>query len=310
MIWSVIALALLVLALLIKLYFLRKTAQEISDGINERLTEETNTLIGISSRDRAMRTLVKTINTQLASLRDERRQYQQGNAELKNAVTNISHDIRTPLTAICGYLELLEKEEKTDAAERYIAIIQERTESLKQLTEELFRYSVILSTNEYKEEAVDLKTVMEESLAAFYTGLTERGITPMIQMPEQKIVRLLDRSALSRVFSNLLQNAIKYSDGDLNITMTSAGEIAFSNTAAALNEVQVGRLFDRFYTVETARNATGLGLSIARTLVEQMHGTISAKYERNKLYIRILFPAPALQKQPSLDNRCCSARHP
>lgn len=301
MIWVVLALALLSLALLIKLYLLRKSAREISDGISDRLTDETNTLIGISSRDRAMRTLAKTINTQLAALRDERRQYQQGNAELKNAVTNISHDIRTPLTAICGYLELLEKEEKTDAAERYIAVIQERTATLKQLTEELFRYSVILSANEYKEEAVDLKTVMEESLSAFYTALTERGITPMIQMPEEKVVRLLDRSALSRVFSNLLQNAIKYSDGDLNITVTAAGEIAFSNTAAALNEVQVGRLFDRFYTVETARNATGLGLSIARSLVEQMHGTICAKYENNKLCIRILFPAPELQKRSSPD---------
>lgn len=295
MIWVVTALALLVLALLIKLYFVRKAAREISDGITERLTDETNTLIGISSRDRAMRSLAKTVNAQLAALRDERRQYQQGNAELKNAVTNISHDLRTPLTAICGYLELLEKEEKSETAERYLDVIQERAEALKQLTEELFRYSVILSTQECKEEPVDLKAVLEESLAAFYTALTERGITPNVQLPEGKIVRLLDRSALSRVFSNLLQNAIRYSDGDLNVVLTATGEIEFSNSAAALNEVQVGRLFDRFYTVEAARNSTGLGLSIARTLVEQMHGTICARYESGRLYLTIRFPDATIQ---------------
>lgn len=290
MIWAVIALAALALALLLKLYLLRKSAREITGGICDRLTDETNTLIGISSHDRTMQTLAKTVNIQLASLRDERLRYKQGNSELNNAVTNISHDLRTPLTAICGYLELLEKEEKSDAAERYLAVIQERAETLKQLTEELFRYSVILSAQEYREEPVELNGVLEESLAAFYTVLTERGITPNVQMPEKKVVCLLDRTALSRVFSNLLQNALKYSDGDLNIELTESGGITFSNTAAELTEVQVGRLFDRFYTVETARNSTGLGLSIARTLVEQMHGAISARYENGKLFIHIFFP--------------------
>ena len=188
-------------------------------------------------------------------------------------------------------MDLLEQEETSDAVKQYLAVISERAETLTQLTEELFRYSVILSMRELREDPVDLKAALEESLAAFYTALTERGIAPEIQMPEERVMRLLDRGALSRVFSNLLQNVIKYSDGDLNITMTAAGEIEFSNTAAALNEVQVGRLFDRFYTVEAARNSTGLGLSIARTLVEQMHGTICAKYERNRLSIRILFPS-------------------
>lgn len=190
-------------------------------------------------------------------------------------------------------MELLEQEETSDAVKQYLFVISERAEALTQLTEELFRYSVILSTREFREDPVDLKAALEESLAAFYTALTERGIAPNVQMPEERVVRLLDRSALSRVFSNLLQNVIKYSDGDLNIILTAAGEIAFSNTAHALNEVQVGRLFERFYTVEAARNSTGLGLSIARTLVGQMHGTISAKYDSGKLCIRIIFPIDA-----------------
>lgn len=91
-------------------------------------------------------------------------------------------------------------------------------------------------------------------------------------------------------FQIFLNNAIKYSDGDLDITLTDSGEVIFANTAPRLNEVQVGKLFDRFYTVEAARKSTGLGLAIARTLIEQMNGTISAKYENGRLSICIFFP--------------------
>ena len=91
------------------------------------------------------------------------------------------------------------------------------------------------------------------------------------------------------MFSNLLNNAVKYSDGDLVITLSDTGEIVCANTAKVLSSVEVERLFDRFYTVETARNSTGLGLSIARTLVEQMGGNILAEYNENKLYIKLIF---------------------
>ena len=288
-------LAAAVIALSWKLCAVRRSADDLREQLSRWLADDTNTLLRISGRDRAMRKLAAELNRQLVELRKARLQYRNGNQELHEAITNISHDLRTPLTAICGYLELLEQEEKSAAAERYLAVIQERAEVLKQLTEELFRYSVILSAQDYKEEPVDLKAALEESLAAFYTALTERGITPNVQLPDEKVVRLLDRSALSRVFSNLLQNATRYSDGDLNVLLTAAGEIEFSNSAAALNEVQVGRLFDRFYTVEAARNSTGLGLSIARTLVEQMHGTISARYESGRLYLTIRFPDTTIQ---------------
>lgn len=284
-----------VIALSWKLCAVRRSADDLREQLSRWLADDTNILLRISGRDRAMRKLAAELNRQLVELRKARLQYRNGNQELHEAITNISHDLRTPLTAICGYLELLEQEEKSAAAERYLGVIQERAEALKQLTEELFRYSVILSTQDYKEEPVDLKAVLEESLAAFYTALTERGITPNVQLPDEKVVRLLDRSALSRVFSNLLQNATRYSDGDLNVLLTAEGEIGFSNSAAALNEVQVGRLFDRFYTVEAARNSTGLGLSIARTLVEQMHGTISARYESGRLCLTIRFPDTTIQ---------------
>lgn len=283
-------LSIIIIALFIKIYLLQKAAKEIEGAFAHRLITDTNTLIDISSGDRYMRNLANSINIQLRKLRTQRHRYQQGDLELKNAITNISHDLRTPLTAICGYLDLLEREEKSEIIEQYVAIIRNRTEILTQLTEELFRYSVVIATGgSMVREPVNINRVLEESIAAFYTALRQREITPNIHIPEVSVIRVLDRSALTRVFSNLLNNAIKYSDGDLDITLSEAGRIIFTNTASGLNEVQVGKLFERFYTVEAARKSTGLGLAIARTLIEQMNGSISAKYENNRLSICILF---------------------
>lgn len=289
--WVLGGLLLLLAALLIKIYLLRKAAREIEQAFAKRLSTETNTLIDISSRDRTMRRLAAAVNEQLCRLRTQRHRYQQGDAELKQAITNIAHDLRTPLTAISGYLELLEEEEMTEEAERYLQIIQNRAGYLAQLMEELFRYSVLLSgEQELAAERVALNGVLEESIAACYSLLMERGITPVIRMPQKKVVRTLDRFALARVFANLLQNAVKYSDGDLQITLSESGEITFSNTASGLNALQAGKLFDRFYTVEAAHQSTGLGLAIARTLVGRMNGSISAAYEKNRLRICIRFP--------------------
>lgn len=282
-------LLMIVFALLAKVYFLRKSAQEIMEAFQNRLTTDTNTLIDISSRDLYMRRLAAGINEQLRRLRKQRHKYLTGDRELKEAVTNISHDLRTPLTAICGYMDLLEQEQKSENVARYLALIENRTEAMKQLTEELFKYSIILSTEEMTMETVHVNGVLEESIAAFYGALTQRGIQPQICICEKRIERQLNRDALSRVFSNILNNALKYSDGDLEITLHDNGEIVFSNTAAGLNEIQVGRLFDRFFTVEAARNSNGLGLAISKTLVEQMGGRISARYDDSKLCIAISF---------------------
>lgn len=299
--WSLIAILLIIIVLLIiKICLMKKSAREISESFLDRLTEDTNTLIDISSRDRHMRKLAQEINIQLNKLKEERHRFQQGDRELKDAVTNISHDLRTPLTAVCGYLDLLDREEKSEDAGRYLAVIRSRTEILRQLTEELFRYSVFTSAaDKAPGEPVILNRLLEDSISAFYAALKQRGITPRITLPEEKIRRTLSRSACSRLFGNLISNALKYSDGDLEITLKDTGEIIFSNHASRLDRIQVERLFDRFYTVETASSrSNGLGLSIARTLAEQMGGTISAGYEDGILRICILFPETAVYTLP------------
>lgn len=278
-----------VIVLSIKIYSLKRSAKEISKGFADKLQTDTNTLIDISSQDKDMCELADSINKQLVILRKEHLRYVQGDAELKTAITNISHDIRTPLTAIYGYLDMLQKTDDAEKQARYISIIKERAKMMKQLTEELFRYSVILSEeDEIKTEAVNIGQALEDSIMGFYGALSEKGIVPNAVITENKIVRNLNKAYLSRVFSNLLNNAMKYSDGDLDITLSDSGVITFSNTAKKLSAVEVEQLFDRFYTVEVARNSTGLGLSIARTLVERMGGTITATYDEGRLIITII----------------------
>ena len=282
-------LLLIIFALLAKVYFLRRSAQEIAEAFRERLSADTNTLIDISSRDPDLLKLASEINDQLRLLRAERHRFQQGDHELKEAVTNLSHDLRTPLTAISGYLDLLDREEKSETVTRYLSHIRNRTEALKGLTEELFRYSVVTSQQTLKWEPVNLVRALEESLVSFYGAMQERGIHPEIRLPESPVLRELDAGALSRVFSNIISNALKYSDGDFTVEMKLDGEITFTNTAAGLSAVEVGRMFDRFYTVEAGRNSTGLGLSIAKLLTERMGGKIEASYNIGKVHIIVKF---------------------
>lgn len=279
-----------IVILILKIILMQKDAKEISEQFEEILKTDTNKLITVSSSDKKMKKLADNINKQLKILRREYLRCKHGDIELKTAITNISHDLRTPLTSICGYLELLEDKAEIEKTDEYIAIMKERAELMKRLTEELFRYSVILSNDaELKTEEVLINKVLEDSIMGYYAQLSERGIVPEIGITEKKISADLNKEYLTRIIGNLLNNAVKYSDGDLKITLSDSGEMVFSNHAAELSAVEAERLFDRFYTVKTARNSTGLGLSIARTLAEQMGGELSAEYKDEILYISLKF---------------------
>lgn len=290
MLWKIMVFFLLVIifALLLKIFYMRKAIREIKRGFSEKLYTDTNTPIMLSSHDKLVSSLANDINVELKELQKQKHRYIQGDKELKNAITNISHDLRTPLTTIFGYLSLLDKEEKSEHIARQLSIIKNRTFALKQLVEELFRYTTIISDTEnsvYTETVIN--NVLEDCISSYYAIFKEKGITPNINLCEQKIVRSVDKTALLRIFNNVIDNAIKYSEGDLTISLFENGKIVFSNHTSDLNEIQIGKLFDRFYTVNTARKSTGLGLSIAKALIEKMDGNISADYSNNVLSIII-----------------------
>ena len=284
--YVMIGFVLIIIILGLEIYYLKKSAREIRISFAEKLKSDTNTIIQISSHDKDMKELASALNTQLKYLYQSRQKYEYGDLELKEAITNISHDLRTPLTAIYGYLKLLRNEECSPTGKTYLLAIENRTRALNQLTEELFHYTLAISdTEDMVLETVILNGILENSISVYYSILKQNHIVPQISIPDKKILRKGNEYALSRILGNVLSNAVKYSDGDLNITLTENGEFLFSNHAQGLTEVQVERLFDRFYTVNNARKSTGLGLSISKALIEKIGGSISASYSGDVLTI-------------------------
>ena len=279
-----------VLVLAVRLALIDRDLDRLRRDVRGRLAEDTNVLLSVSSSDRARRALAADVTDQLRLLRRERQRFQQGDQTLKEAVTGVAHDLRTPLTAIRGYLDLMEDQDLTADQRRYLGLIRDRAEHLTALTEELLLSSAA-AARALKPEALDLGRELEEALAAYYGAFTARGLHVTADLPEAPVERRLDREALSRVLGNVLSNALKYSGGDLAVTLTAEGRAEFSNAAPGLTAVTAQRLFDRYFTVETGRGSTGLGLAIARELTERMGGSLEARFARGRLTVALFFPA-------------------
>ncbi len=285
-----ILLCLLLLALLFKVAALHRAADEIRQELLSWFDSDTNTVLTLSGRDRHMRRLAADLNGELRRLRAIRLTFEQGDRELKESIANLSHDLRTPLTAILGYLDLLDYVEKPEQASRYLSVIRNRAETLRQQTEELFGYSVVRSVPKKEAELLSLNQMLEESLASCYGAMTGAGLTPDISIPDRAVLRRLNPSSLSRIFDNILGNALKYSGGGLSVVLKEDGTIVFSNRADGLDAVTAGRLFDRYYTVESGKQSSGLGLSITKLLTEQEGGSVSSDYRDGRLFITLRFP--------------------
>lgn len=283
--------------LILKITILKGSIRQIRREFKERDELNSSAKIGISFRDADLCGLTDDLNKTLEKMRKKYNLYVQGDSEVKQTIGNASHDLRTPLTAIIGYLELAKgKMQAGEDITSYLDIIENRARYMKELTDELFEFSGIIGDNDREElqtEEIEINRVLEDSIIDYYSVLSDNGIEPVVEITEEPVVRSLNRHALERIFANLLSNAVKYSQGDLKITLAGSGEITFENYAPELTEIQVQQLFDRFYTLRTGRNSTGLGLAIARNLVTQLNGTIAAKRIEKNLVIRISFP-----KQP------------
>ncbi len=286
MIYGILSVILLIF--LLKIIVMKISLREINEQFENILNSDTNSLICLSSNDRDMRRFANNINKNLKTMREKSIMLENESSKLTNSVMAVSHDLRTPLTVMIGYIDLLEKEEKSKSD--YVLMIKNRAEALKKLTEEFFEYSIVFS-KEYKpnKENVSLGRILEESIAAFYAIIERSGIKPKINIPKENIVRNLNKDYVMRIFSNIISNAIRYGGGDLNITLDKNAKITFSNYAPNLDNVTAARLFDRFYTVENARGSTVLGLTVAKELARQMGGKISSNFDGKRLEIIVDF---------------------
>lgn len=277
--------------LIMKIVAMRLSLKELREGYEERARIHTNTVLSVSSRDKEIRALAISMNKTLVKLRDSYNRYENGDQEIRTAITNISHDLRTPLTAISGYLELAQRQDSSPEMAKYLDIIKGRTEHMKKLTEELFEYSIITG-GEITEEKQDVNIckMLEDCIMNYYPSLKARGIDPVIDITEEKIVRNLYPTYVERIMNNLFSNALKYSDGDLEISLSDDGKLTVSNSAPNLSSVDVNKLFDRFFTVENAKSSsTGLGLSIVKIFAERMNCSVNADYIDGKIYIEVSF---------------------
>ena len=286
LIYITIILLIFVIILLAKIIIMKKSIKDIEEEIHTILDTDTNNLITISSNDREIQKLTSNLNIELKKLRKQRLEYENGNQELKKSITNISHDMRTPLTVISGYLDLLKENDNRD--KEYIEIINRKTEELIILTEQLFDFSKTIDIgNNINKEKCTINEILEQSLANYYNIFKSEKIEPKVDICEEKVYRELDKNSITRVFENIFSNVIKYSNGDFKINLTNEGKIVFSNKAKSLDATTVQKIFDRYFTVENAKKATGIGLAIAKQLVELNGGKILAKYEKGVLIIEI-----------------------
>ncbi|MBR7019630.1 MAG: HAMP domain-containing histidine kinase [Lachnospiraceae bacterium] len=283
-----IALAVVCAGLLLKIALMKRAMRQIADEFGARIRDDSDTSVGSPDRDKDLCRLVDVLNRELHTMRAAERACGKSVADLNRAVANLSHDLRTPLTAIGGYLTLLAETDDTAEREQYLKVLGERTAVMRQLTEELLQYSVIVSNDQSEDtEELSLNTVLAESIAGAYPMFSERGITPDISMPDAPVLRKVNRTELSRMFANLLTNAVRYSDGDLSVSLAENGDVTFSNAASGLDPVLAGQLFERFFTVETGARGVGLGLSIVSTLAERMGGSAEAKYADGRLAVTV-----------------------
>ena len=289
MLYIIVAILLFIcIALILKLYFMKKSIKEISASLEEILNLKSNNILTISSSDNDLKLLASKINKELKSLSKQRLQYENANQILKRNITNISHDIRTPLTAINGYIGML-RDNDNIKNDKYIKIIQEKTNDLINLSNQLFIFSMSIDNDlKLNKKKYCINEILEEVLASYYDIFKEKNIVPKIEITKEKIYRNIDKNSIIRVIENILSNVIKYSEGDFKVTLDKDGKITFSNKSKALDTTTVQKIFGRYFTVENAKKSTGIGLSIAKELIELNNGKIRAKYIRGYLIIYII----------------------
>ncbi|CDM67452.1 histidine kinase [Clostridium bornimense] len=254
------------------------------------------TPIRISSINREIENLAIEINNLYKKNHESNLRVKENDENLKESIASMAHDLRTPLTSIMGYMQLIESDSvKEIDKNRYIKIVKKRTEKLSNLINSFYDLSRI-ECNEYKMDLklVDIKEVFCEVLALFYDNFLEVNIETTVVIDEKVPKVIADEGSVNRVFSNLINNILKYNSGEVKFIVKDEEKFVvttFINDAPGLNNGDIEKIFNRFYTGDLSRsdNSTGLGLSIVKALIEEMGHEIKASLEEGKLIINILW---------------------
>ncbi|MDR0978888.1 MAG: HAMP domain-containing histidine kinase [Lachnospiraceae bacterium] len=254
--------------------------------------QDTNKKITSSTLNKNIKNLMNEINNVLEEERQIQIKSNNINNELKQIITNISHDLKTPLTSAMGYIQLInESDVSNDKKEEYLKIIETRLRVLSKLLEDFFDFTKIMEHNvETNIEKINLSNLLNESIASYYEDFQNKNIVPSINIVPNIFVHS-DEKILRRIFQNIIQNVLTHGKDSLEISLNKADkiEIIFKNKFDNEN-IEQDKLFSRFYTSDISRTNknTGLGLAIVKELSEEININVDANIEKNYLSICIL----------------------
>lgn len=293
-----IILILVIIVGLLSVSFLmyRKQIQSLEQQLDFIRRNDTNRHLELSIRTDELQKLAEQINAILRKAREEKVILYKAEQAFKEAITNVSHDLRTPLTSVVGYLDMLKKGKITDAErDEYYLIMKKRIRHLVQMLDELFEFARIES-GEYKliPEKVDAGQIFLETIYSFHYDFVAKNTEPQLVFPDGPVYINGDTEILRRVFENVIRNALTHGKGDLKVHIEKSNRkavIQLQNHAPGLQNQEIQKLFERFYTVDRSRQrkTSGLGLSITRRLVEMMDGEIAAEKKNQYLVVSIRF---------------------
>lgn len=285
----IVVLSILVITLVLRVVTTNIEIRNIIRDLEDITEKDTNILLTTSSGDKSIKSLVDSLNKELKKLLSIKREYSKGVFDVKKSAENIAHDIRTPLTVIKGYVDLLEEEDLSEEGKKCLEIIKGRTRYMKEMTDELFLSLSMKSRGVLSLSDIDAKSVLEEALVSFYNEFKKKGMTPSIITPNDKVILKADSKALYRVYSNIISNALKYGEGEFNVQMDEKGNITFSNYAPNMDSVEANKLLDRYYTISDAKASSGIGLSISKEILQEMGGELKVRLDNKRLYISIIY---------------------
>ena len=235
------------------------------------------------------------LNDLLELRRKEKQYYQEKETLIADTYTNLSHDIRTPLTSLDGYFQLMEACENVEEQRRYLSIIHERIHSLNEMLEELFMFTK-LKNESYRLELTSccINRILKETVFSYYDDWVRREIQPDIQITEEQLYIDGNKQGLSRIIQNVIKNGLDHGEKKIRIVLKreqNQAVLRISNQVTASEQIDIEHVFDRFYKADAARSktSTGLGLSIAREFVRRMNGEIGAKIEENEFIVEMRF---------------------
>jgi len=279
--------------------FLQRQLRGINRQLDKRLTEPTRQPIRLELLNTELNALAININKCLKAEEILRLKSIRGEKNFKELIANISHDLRTPLTAIKGYQQLIQTSDLTDDQRKKLQIAQKHADELGRLIDRFFEYSYLLNAEpELNLERINLTNFVGECLAASITTLEEHHL--VVQYEETSPVFILaDKELVRRIIQNLIRNCVQHAQGDFKVSLQAtdkAAILSFHNSIQHQHNLDINRLFDRFYTGDKARNTgSGLGLSIVKLLAEQLDGQAIASLQDGVLEISAQFPLYANQ---------------